>query len=138
MIIRKKDNIYIIRIIKEKLDNFDFFNQDEIKELFQIIIKKIRKKNHINGILNVDVYVNEYYGMVIEIQPISSNYKEIDMHIHFHLDSIFLNEINEDEIQRQKEVYYYDKKFYSIYNGITDSNIIYKLDNFFDKCIKVI
>ena len=81
--------------------------------------------------------VNEYYGMIIEIESIYSYFDEIDMRIHFHLDCTFLQEINENDLLKEKEVYYYKNKYYSIYTGTTDSNIIYKTDDIFNKCIRV-
>ena len=127
MIIRKIDDLYIIKIMKENIKDFDFFDQDKIKDLFQKIIIKIKKKYNIK----------EYYGMIIEIESIYSYFDEIDMRIHFHLDCTFLQEINENDLLKEKEVYYYKNKYYSIYTGTTDSNIIYKTDDIFNKCIRV-
>ena len=137
MIIRKIDDLYIIKIMKENIKDFDFFDQDKIKDLFQKIIIKIKKKYNIKGLLDVNVYINEYYGMIIEIESIYSYFDEIDMRIHFHLDCTFLQEINENDLLKEKEVYYYKNKYYSIYTGTTDSNIIYKTDDIFNKCIRV-
>ena len=137
MIIRKNDNLYIIKIPKEKLKDFDIFNQDKIKELFQIILTKIKEKYSLNGLLETNVYVNEYYGMIIEINPIYSYSDEIDMQIHFYLDTTFLNEINEFDLNKENDIYYYKNKYYTTYKGLTDSNIIYNTKNFFEKCIKI-
>lgn len=137
MIIRKKNNIFIIKILKEKLNNFNIFNQDNIKELFQNILTKIKEKHDLNGLLNIDVYLNEYYGMIIEIKPIYYYKNEIDMKIHFHLDCIFLSEINTKELTKLKNTYLYRNKYYTIYKNIADSNIIYKTNDILEKGIKI-
>lgn len=138
MIIRKIDNTYIIKIIKKEIINFDIFNQQKIKELFQKIILRLKKKYNIMGLLKVDIYVNKYYGMIIEIKPIYNDIDEIDMKISFHLDTTFLYEINEKEIIKEKEIYYFKNKYYGIYQKPIDSNIIYKTDNILKEGIKVL
>lgn len=138
MIIRKIDNTYIIKIIKKEIINFDIFNQQKIKELFQKIILKLKKKYNIMGLLKVDIYVNKYYGMIIEMKPIYNDIDEIDMKISFHLDTTFLYEINETEIIKEKEIYYFKNKYYGIYQKPIDSNIIYKTDNILKEGIKVL
>lgn len=136
MIIRRYDNLYIIKIVKETINNFDYFNQEEISKLFHNIIMKLKKRYQINGLLDINVYTNEEYGMIIEIEEVESYYDEIDMHIHFHLDTIFLQEINEIKDSLQ-DVYFYKDKYYTRYNQLLDSNIIYKTEEILTKGIKI-
>ena len=136
MIIRKYDNLYIIKIVKETINNFDYFNQEEISKLFNDIIMNLKKRYQINGLLDINVYTNEEYGMIIEIEEVESYYDEIDMHIHFHLDTLFLQEINEIKDSLQ-DVYFYKDKYYTRYNQLLDSNIIYKTEEILTKGIKI-
>ena len=136
MIIRKYDNLYIIKIVKETINNFDYFNQEEISKLFNDIIMNLKKRYQINGLLDINVYTNEEYGMIIEIEEVESYYDEIDMHIHFHLDTLFLQEINEIKDSLQ-DVYFYKDKYYTQYNQLLDSNIIYKTEEILTKGIKI-
>lgn len=136
MIIRKYDNLYIIKIVKETINNFDYFNQEEISKLFHDIIMNLKKRYQINGLLDINVYTNEEYGMIIEIEEVESYYDEIDMHIHFHLDTLFLQEINEIKDSLQ-DVYFYKDKYYTRYNQLLDSNIIYKTEEILTKGIKI-
>lgn len=136
MIIRKYDNLYIIKIVKETINNFDYFNQEEISKLFHDIIMNLKKRYQINGLLDINVYTNEEYGMIIEIEEVESYYDEIDMHIHFHLDTLFLQEINEIKDSLQ-DVYFYKDKYYTQYNQLLDSNIIYKTEEILTKGIKI-
>ena len=135
MIIRKFDNIYVIKIIKEKIKNFDYYNHKKIKKLFEKILLKIKEKNNISGILNIDVYQNDEYGLIIEIEEILSMEDEIDMNIHFHLKTPFLYELN--EFYEEKEVYYYKHKYYGIYHKYIDSEIIYKTEKILNNAIKI-
>jgi hypothetical protein len=136
LIIRKYDNLYIIKIVKETINNFDYFNQEEISKLFHNIIMNLKKRYQINGLLDINVYTNEEYGMIIEIEEVESYYDEIDMHIHFHLDTLFLQEINEIKDSLQ-DVYFYKDKYYTRYNQLLDSNIIYKTEEILTKGIKI-
>ena len=138
MIIQKIENKYIIKIIKKEINKFDYFNKEEIQNLFQKIISKLKEKYTIKGLLDIEVYVNKKYGMIIEIEEIEVFDDEIDLNIHFHLDSFFLEEINPIEIKNKKEVYYYDNKFYSPYTKISDSIVIYKTNEILNKGIKII
>lgn len=138
MIIRKKDNRFIVKLIKNEILDFDVFNQQKIKELFKKIILTLKKKYNIGGILKVDTFLNEYYGMIIEMETLYNDTNEIDMKISFHLDTIFLYELNDEEIKSEKNIYYYKNKYYGIYQKPIDSNIIYKTDTILEKGIKVL
>ncbi len=138
MIIRKQDNTYIIKILKNTMKHNDYFNKEKIKNLFQKIILKIKEKNNISGLLDINVYINENNIMLIEIEEIASYFEEIDMRIHFHLDALFLQEINQEELKKQKEVYYLNNKYYSLYQNTRDSAIIYKTEDILTKGIKII
>ena len=134
MIIRKYDNKYIIKILNNKLNESDYYNQEKISDLFKNIILKIKEKYTIKGLLDIDVYINKYYGMIIEIEVLYSELEEIDMRIHFHLDTIFLIETNN---YNSKDLYYYENKYYTIYNNISDNNIIYKSNDILTKGIRI-
>lgn len=138
MIIRKKDNRFIVKLIKNEILDFDVFNQQKIKELFKKIILTLKKKYNIGGILKVDTFLNEYYGMIIEMETLYNDTNEIDMKISFHLDTIFLYELNDEEIKRENIIYYYKDKYYGVYQRPIDSDIIYKTDTILEKGIKVL
>lgn len=127
MIISKEDQLFLIRIWKEYLsEDFDIFDVDSIKDLFKMILLKLKEKYQVKGLLDIEVYVNSDYGMIMEIENIYAYGEEFDVTIHFHLDSVFLCEINSNEISHQDEVYYYHDKFYSNYKRNIDSYVIYK------------
>lgn len=138
MIIRKKDDFFLIKIYKEFMGDFDIFDKNSIKEFFQDVFQKLKQKYDISGLIDVDVYVNSSYGMIIEVHPICDYFDEVDMRIQIHLGSIFLNEIGMDELIDYEDVYYYKDKFYGIYQGINDSEVLYKdIEDIIEKGIKV-
>ena len=84
------------------------------------------------GLCYIDVYVNNNIGMIIEIDNIyGEDNNVINSKIKFHMNSIFLCEIDytDDYI---KDIYYYEGKYYTFYNNEIDSNIIYR------DCLKII
>ena len=78
---------------------------------------------------------SKYYFI---IPTIIKHVEKSDIKINIHLDSIFLVEILNDEILNYDEVYYYNNKFYSKYNNLYDSYVIYKnIDKIISNGIKI-
>ena len=138
MIIQKDDEYFLIKIFKGDLKDFNFFDIDSIQDFFQDILDRLSKKYEVKGLLDVEVYVYESYGMIIEIRPIESYFDEIDMRIRMHLDNVFLIEIDSNCILDYEDVYYYKNKFYSTYLDTCDNEVIYKdTDEIIDRGIKI-
>ncbi len=126
MIIQKLDDYYIVKVFKEKLDDFNPFDKSCIEQLFQKILKKLLKNYSIHGLIDADIYFDRLYGMIIELREVYDYFEEIDLRIHFHLDSVFLVEIEYDYFNKMNDVYYYKGKYYKVYDKIIDGPIIYK------------
>ncbi len=129
MIIQRVEDVFLVKVFKEYLpDDFDIMERENISDLFQEILLKLKKKYQISGLLDVEVYMNQDYGMIMEIENVFDlDYSdEIDVSIHMHLDSIFLMEVEIEDVKNQQEIYYCNGKFYEIYHGLQDSNVIYK------------
>ena len=138
MIIRKCDDYFLIKIFKDNIQNWDAFDIDSIKTVFQNIFNKLNKKYDLHGLIYAEVYVNEYYGIIIELQPIESYFDEIDIRIKMHLDTTFLVNVNSDSICEYTDIYYYKGKFYGNYVEKSDSEVFYKdTENIIEKGIKV-
>lgn len=138
MVVQKLENGFLVKVYKEYIDKFDFFDKDNIQELFQKILTKILEKYELKGLVDVDVYVNNEFGLIIEFQEIHSYFEDIDLQIHFHIGSVFLFEIELNDIFSYSDVYYYKGKFYGSYHGLIDSSIFYKgIDEIIEKGIKV-
>lgn len=126
MIIQKLDDYYIVKIFKEKLEDFNPFDKSCIEKLFQKILKKLLKNYSIHGLIDADIYFDRLYGMIIELREVYDYFDDIDLKIHFHLDSVFLVEIEYDYFNKMNDVYYYKGKYYKVYDKIIDDPIIYK------------
>ena len=133
MIISKCDENFLIKIFKDSLEEFNIFDIESIKELFQDVFKKMTKKWDLHGFYDADVYVNNDYGMIIELVPVNSyleefdNYfDEVDIRINVHLSNEFLVLIDSNSILDYEDVYYYDGKFYGAYLGNCDNEVLYK------------
>ena len=138
VVIQKIDDFFLIKIYKDYMGDFNVYDRDSIKNFFQDIFNKLKDKYHLSGLVDVDVYVNLLYGMIIEIHPICNFFDEVDMRIQIHLNSIFINEIQMNEILDYENVYYYKGKFYRVYQGLSDSEILYKdIEEILEKGIKV-
>ena len=128
LIINNDGSLFIIKIYKESIDNFDLFDIDNVTDIFKDILVKIKRKYNVSGLCDIDVYVNYDFGMIIEINNVYKYGKDIDVKIRFHIDSYFMNEIDfdPDAINLYADLYYYNNKYYTMYNKLWDSNIIYK------------
>ena len=126
MIFNKEDKFVLVKIFKTYLDNFDIYDKEQIMNLFKNIFIKVKKKYNLSGLFDVDIYVNEDYGMIIELRNVYFYDNECDIKIKVHLDSIFLMEVFNYEILDYDDVYYYKDKFYTSYNENNDKIVIYK------------
>ena len=117
MIIKRNDNNYIIFLYKEETENIDFFNYELITNFFKNLLFYLKKKYKMCGLCYIDVYVNNNIGMIIEIDNIyGEDNNVINSKIKFHMNSIFLCEIDytDDYI---KDIYYYEGKYYTHYKA---------------------
>ena len=139
LIIRKCEEYFLIKVFKDEIGDFNIFDMDDVRDFFQSVFDSLRKKYDLHGLIDVDVYVNDCYGMIIEMMPIDSYFDEIDMRIKMHLSNVFLVEIDNNSILDYEDVYYYDGKFYGNYRDNCDSEVLYKeTEDIMNKGIKVI
>lgn len=139
MIIRQCNDYFLIKFLKEEIGDFNIFDIDDIRVFFQSIFDNLRKKYDLHGLIDVDVYVNDDYGMIIEMMPIDSYFDEIDIRIKMHLNNVFLVSIDSNFILDYEEVYYYNGKFYGNYRYSCDNEVFYKnTEEIINKGIKVI
>lgn len=126
MIFIKENKFILVKIFKSNLGDFDIYNKEHILNLFKDIFIKVKKRYNLSGFFDVDIYVNEDYGLIIEIDNIFYNDIDCDVNIKIHLDSIFLNEISNYEILDYNNIYYYNGKFFGFFKDFSDKDIIYK------------
>lgn len=144
MIINKLDNDYLIKIYKSSIDNINIYDIDDIYTLVKLIIKKIIKNNNLSGNYQVNIYINDIYGMIIEFNKLEDNHY-IDIKINIYIDSIFLYESDINYLDNYNDnIYYYLNKYYLLpkknnINLLEVDNIIYgkKVYDILDKGIKI-
>ena len=140
MIIRHCDECFVVKVLKSEIGDFNIFDIDDIKCFFKDIFKNITKNYDLHGLIDANVYVNNDYGMIVELVSINSCFDEldIDVKIKMHLNNVFLVEIDSYYLLDYDDVYYYNDKFYGVYNDLSDGEIIYKdTEEIIDKGIKV-
>lgn len=124
------ENFFKLILNKEFCSNIDIYDLNKIKLLIPDLLKKYIKKFNLKGILKLNIYLDNNYGMIIEIENKKFNFKNniIELKINFHLNSIFLYKIDDFEIIKllnlcNQKVYYYKKNYYlELINKIDDRN----------------
>ena len=118
--------------------NFDIYDHDEIKSFIEVIYDKILKKYNIKGLLTFNIYIDNMYGMIIEIEKnkdfILKNF--VDIKIKFNLNVSFLYEVDyfylvENNINNQNIYYYKDKYYLEIIKEMDKKTYLNLLDNSF-------
>lgn len=116
-------------------------DKKELETFLNNIFKRIKEKYNINvnGYYDIDIYINEKYGEIIEINKEDLTYydlfsNKIEMQVNIINDSLFLLEISDilyKDIYLNKSIIKYNNKFYIDINNIEDitlyenGNLIY-------------
>lgn len=128
-------DFYIIKVFNN-YNNFDIYDHNEIKNFVQELFNQILKKYKLKGSIVFNIYIDNMYGMIIEIRKISDLIIDhlIDIKIKFNLNISFLYEVDyfyllDNDISNQN-VYYYNDKFYlEIINDMEEGKYFKLLDN---------
>lgn len=113
------NNLYIKDLNLDNKEDIEIY----LKKLFLII--KDRYDIDISGMFEIDIYVNNKYGIVIDIFKEDLEYldyfsNQIDMQVNIIKDSIFLYEIDN---LIDNTLYKYDSKYYINIEDINDISI---------------
>lgn len=139
MIIRKCDEYFLIKVFDEYLGDFNIFDINDIKVFFRELFKKLIKKYDLHGLIDAYLYINNNYGMIIELYELDSYFDDLDVKININFSDLFLVNIDNKDILDYDDVYYYKDKFYGNYKESCDSEVLYKNTNeIINKGIKVI
>lgn len=143
-------NNYVVKIFNDNLQDIDIFNVNEVEKFIINIFRKFLKKYKLKGDVLLNIYIDLYYGIIIEINN-DNDYcfdDEIDVKVVFHLNNTFLYEIDYfyilDEVNiKNANIYFYKNKFYlevtdnidiaDKYKLLESSNVIW--DN---KCFEIV
>lgn len=126
---------YLVKVFNNQT-NFDIYNHDEISKFVQDIFKNSLRKYNLSGNIIFNIFLDELYGMIIEIKKESDSFIKnlVDIKIKVNLNISFLYEIDyfyliEKNIINQN-IYYYNDKFYlEIVNYISQQDYLDLLDN---------
>jgi hypothetical protein len=141
MIITKVDDKnYIVKIYFDKDEDFLFNSNEDILDFFKIIFGKLIRKYKIRGEVIVNFYLDEEFGIILDIYNSYSYGNDINTKIIFHLDCKFLIEVDYFQyIGNGKYLYYYKDKFYAeaLKDCIYDGDIIYDSEDIINNGIVV-
>jgi len=129
-----KDN-YILKVYNY-YNGVDIYDLDNIEDFVKDIFNRSLKKYNLSGRILFNVYVDRFYGMIIEIKKENNLIidKLIDIKIKFNLNISFLYEVDyfyliDNNIFNQN-IYFYNDKFYlEIINDFNENEYIKLLDN---------
>ena len=129
------DDIFDIYIIKELIKNINFDNDSEIKAYLKKLFRILKDKYSITieGFYNVYIYVDQYYGIVINLQKEKFEYYnyykgEVDMKIVV-IENNFLYQIDNFNIDNTK-IHIIDNNMYlEIINDISINDMFYIIEN---------
>lgn len=126
-----KDEDLIIYVYKTNL-----LEKDEIEDYIKDLIYKLRKSYHknISGFYDVDIFINERYGFIIEMKKnddLDFFPDMIDLKMNFHFNSdIFLKFEDYFLINKKNKIYFYLNNYYVNINEFTNEELI-TLSEFF-------
>ena len=101
---------YIIYIYDEK------YKKTDIKQMLNNILNILKNyyNLNINSTSNIRLYINNYYGMILEItkNDFESEIGIINLNLKIINDALFLYEIEDPLDYVNDVIYYYENKFY--------------------------
>lgn len=116
-------NGYIIYLNQFNLIDIDFKNMDILEDSFKKLLKKLNNYYHIdiNGYYNINVYIDSYYGAILQIEK-----ESLDYYDYFESDTIAMR-IKKIDVDFLYEVedFLFAKDFLNKFKLITKNNHIY-------------
>lgn len=116
-------NGYIIYLNQFNLIDIDFKNMDILEDSFKKLLKKLNNYYHIdiNGYYNINVYIDSYYGAILQIEK-----ESLDYYDYFESDTIAMRikKIDADFLY-EVEDFLFAKDFLNKFKLITKNNHIY-------------
>jgi len=126
--IENYNNTIIVYIYDKKYINNDI--EDMIKNILNIL-KEYYNINITNS-YDLNLYINKYYGMILEINKknINSINNIVNIDLKLLKDTLFLYEVDDPLDYIDNEIYYYNNKYYINLkkiniNTLENSNIVY-------------
>ena len=137
-IIVNDDINMIIFLNKIYLNQIDFEDKEKLEIYFRKLLKTLKEfyKININGYYEINVYVDNNYGVILELKKEEIEYfsyyeDEVDMQLIVY-NTVFLYEIEdyfwmEKELKNKILLYKYNKKIYMVINHNIDDILLGKI-----------
>lgn len=140
------DDEIIVFLNKSYVSELNFVDRQKIENYFKDLFRKFKKIYNLemNGFYNINVYIDKYYGYILEISKEDIDYysyfgNQIDMKINLIKNNVFLYEIDyfylDSNLLKQGTMYRNGKSLYLKLNSFIDditfgrllerSNVIY-------------
>lgn len=135
------DDEYTIYLNNYIIRNIDFFNNEELEKYINSVFNKLKKIYNIvlNGYYNIDIYIDNNYGAIINIKKDDIEYydyfsDQIDTQIIIHNNSNFLYKVKDfldikNNIQSNFSLYkYYDELYIKLNDEIDENKLGFILE----------
>lgn len=111
-----RDDNLIVFLNNRNIENIDFYNTRELEKYFRELFLKFNDEYgfDLSGSYNIDVYIDDKYGIILDIKPIDEAYYDcdyVDMNITISKYKGFLYRI-EGFVDIDCNVYFYEHSFY--------------------------
>jgi hypothetical protein len=133
------DYNFYIYLNKNYISDLEIKNRECVEKYFKKMFLNLKNNHHLDiyGYYNIKVYVNNNYGLIIDVLKLSNDYfkmpsNKVDMKIMIDNDSIFLYELDDyffiDKYKDNiKNIYYKDEKYYVELNDDVDELFYFNL-----------
>ena len=135
------DDEYTIYLNNYIIRNIDFFDNEELEKYINYLFNKLKKIYNIvlNGYYNIDIYIDNNYGAIINIKKDDIEYydyfsDQIDTQIIIHNNSNFLYKVKDfldikNNIQSNFSLYkYYDELYIKLNDKIDENKLGFILE----------
>lgn len=129
----------VIFLFRDCVSNIDFTSKEDLEGYFKKLFPKLNEYYDVqlDGFLDITIYMDSYYGAIIEIEKDSLDYpyatlNEVEMSIHIVKNSFVLYEIDDpflfliDFLKKQK-LYCYRNHYYLYLQDEVDDQSFYSL-----------
>jgi hypothetical protein len=113
-----KDNNLIVFLNKKNIDDIDFYNKCELQKYFRELFLDFKNIYDLDlcGSYDINVYIDKYYGVILEIISIDDDYFDycdvVDMNIVFSKYKNFLYKMDTLVDNVDCDIYCYNGCFY--------------------------
>ena len=112
----KNENDLVVFLNNKCIENIDFSDKNNFETYFRVLFLKLKNIYgiSISGYYDINVYINKYFGVVLEIfrEPLEcfDYFNSIDMKVNIIKNSEFLYQIN--DFSDKHKIYFYKNNLY--------------------------